>query len=139
MFHLCPQRAPIDQVLGRELINQQLAERKKKLAEKTLIPCTKEKHFQQSTGWRRFLFPYYAILYNMYFRHQKEDYVDSPLPDCNAPILAHAAAAWNENGDPGVVAFIVTLSGPERQQLAEELAKGAAIVALKTILLRMMK
>ncbi len=70
---------------------------------------------------------------------QKEDYVDSPLPDNSAPILARATAAWNENGDPGVKAFIVTLSGPERQQLAEELARGAAVVALKTILLRMMK
>ena len=32
-------------VLGRELIKEQLAERKKKLAEKTLKPCTQEKHF----------------------------------------------------------------------------------------------
>jgi len=70
---------------------------------------------------------------------QKEDYVDSPLPDSSAPILARAAAAWNENGDPGVKAFIAALSEPERQQLAEELARGAAVVALKTILLRMMK
>ena len=69
---------------------------------------------------------------------QKEDYVDSPLSQSNAPILARAAAVWNENGDPGVKAFIATLSGPERQQLAEELARGAAVVALKTILLRMM-
>jgi len=70
---------------------------------------------------------------------QKGDYVDSPLPDNSAPILARAAAAWNENGDPGVKTFIATLSGPERQQLVEELAAGAAVVALKTILLRMMK
>ena len=70
---------------------------------------------------------------------RKEDYVDSPLPDNSAPILARAAAAWNENGAPGVKAFIATLSGPERQQLGEELAREAAVVALKTILLRMMK
>ena len=33
---------------------------------------------------------------------QKEDYVDSPPSESSAPILARAAAAWNENGDPGV-------------------------------------
>jgi len=32
----------INQVLGRDLINQQLADRKKKLAEKTLNPCMQE-------------------------------------------------------------------------------------------------
>jgi len=60
---------------------------------------------------------------------QKEDYVDSPLPDNSAPILARAAAAWNENGDSGVKAFIVTLSGPERQQLAEEVFSPARLLS----------
>jgi uncharacterized circularly permuted ATP-grasp superfamily protein len=40
----------IDQVLGGDLINQQLAERKKKLAEKNTYLCIHQKHFQQSTG-----------------------------------------------------------------------------------------
>jgi uncharacterized circularly permuted ATP-grasp superfamily protein len=40
----------IDQVLGGDLINQQLAERKKKLAEKNTYLCIHQEHFQQSTG-----------------------------------------------------------------------------------------
>ena len=64
---------------------------------------------------------------------QKEDCVDSPLPDSSAPILARAAAAWNENGDPGVKAFIATLSEPERQQLAEEVFSPARLLSASSI------
>jgi hypothetical protein len=70
---------------------------------------------------------------------QKEDYVDSPLPDSSAPILARAAAAWNENGDPGVKAFIATLSEPEKQQLTDELLAGSVAVAAKLLLLKLLK
>jgi hypothetical protein len=33
---------------------------------------------------------------------QKEDHVDSPLPDSSAPILARAAEAYNNNDDVDV-------------------------------------
>lgn len=75
----------------------------------------------------------------IYAATQQEDYVPSPLPESTAPLLARAAAAWNDNGDPGVKEFIRMLSEPERQQLLQELQAGAVAAAVKILFLKLLK